>query len=64
MPLIASWIMDHEGMPGRGIPAPDPGCWLHPAVEVRESPIGGRGLFLTKRVERGVGPCLGSAADS
>ncbi|MBU2665407.1 SET domain-containing protein-lysine N-methyltransferase [Actinoplanes bogorensis] len=26
-------------------PAPETGCWLHPAVEVRASPISGVGLF-------------------
>ena len=28
-----------------GVPAPPETCWLHPGVEVRESPIEGRGLF-------------------
>lgn len=35
------------------IPTPAPDCWLHPAVEVRESSIEGRGLFATLRIERG-----------
>ena len=26
-------------------PAPEPECWLHPAAEVRSSPIAGDGLF-------------------
>ncbi|WP_250037813.1 SET domain-containing protein [Paractinoplanes maris] len=26
-------------------PTPEPDCWLHPAVEVRSSPIDGAGLF-------------------
>src|SRR5919205_3799755 len=26
-------------------PAPEPDCWLHPAVEIRPSPIAGEGLF-------------------
>jgi uncharacterized protein len=26
---------------------PDPECWLHPDVEVRPSPVAGRGLFTT-----------------
>jgi hypothetical protein len=26
-------------------PTPEPDCWLHPAVEVRRSPIAGEGLF-------------------
>ncbi|MEV4617282.1 SET domain-containing protein-lysine N-methyltransferase [Asanoa sp. NPDC049573] len=32
-------------------PAPD--CWLHPAVEVRDSPIAGRGLFATAVIPAG-----------
>jgi SET domain-containing protein len=35
------------------IPAPPPDCWLHPAVEVRDSPIEGRGLFAAERIPRG-----------
>jgi hypothetical protein len=27
------------------VPEPEPGCWLHPDVEVRASDIAGRGLF-------------------
>ena len=27
------------------VPTPAPDCWLHPHVEVRDSPIQGRGLF-------------------
>ncbi|HEX4700016.1 MAG TPA: hypothetical protein VH857_11745 [Actinomycetes bacterium] len=26
---------------------PDADCWLHPSVEVRDSPIEGHGLFVT-----------------
>ena len=29
-------------------------CWLHPDVEVRESPIAGRGLFATAVIAEGV----------
>jgi hypothetical protein len=35
------------------IAAPQPDCWLHPAVEVRRSSISGRGLFATARVPAG-----------
>jgi hypothetical protein len=34
-------------------PAPEPDCWLHPDVEVRESPIEGRGLFARAPVPAG-----------
>ena len=30
---------------------PEPDCWLHPDVEVRSSPISGRGLFATADIE-------------
>jgi SET domain-containing protein len=30
---------------GRAWPPPAPDCWLHPAVEVRPSPVAGSGLF-------------------
>jgi hypothetical protein len=29
------------------VPEPEPSCWLHDAVEVRQSEIAGRGLFAT-----------------
>jgi hypothetical protein len=32
---------------------PDGDCWLHPAVEVRDSPIEGRGLFATSALPAG-----------
>jgi 8-oxo-dGTP pyrophosphatase MutT (NUDIX family) len=32
---------------------PDADCWLHPSVEVRESPIEGRGLFATSVLTAG-----------
>ncbi len=32
---------------------PGPDCWLHPDVEVRSSPISGRGLFATARITAG-----------
>ena len=32
------------------IPPPAPDCWLHPAAEVRESPISGRGLFARETI--------------
>jgi uncharacterized protein len=35
------------------IPMPAPDCWLHPAVEVRESSIEGRGLFATVGIGAG-----------
>jgi SET domain-containing protein len=31
-------------------PEPDPDCWLHPGIEVRDSPIEGRGLFATDSI--------------
>ncbi len=34
---------------------PGPDCWLHPAVEVRDSPIAGRGLFARSRIKQGEG---------
>lgn len=36
-----------------GITPPEPDCWLHPAVEVRSSPIGGHGLFATAAIAEG-----------
>ena len=32
---------------------PEPDCWLHPDVEVRDSPIAGRGLFATAAIPGG-----------
>ncbi|HET7016370.1 MAG TPA: SET domain-containing protein-lysine N-methyltransferase [Streptosporangiaceae bacterium] len=32
---------------------PEPDCWLHPDVEVRRSPISGRGLFATASIAVG-----------
>jgi hypothetical protein len=32
---------------------PQPDCWLHPDVEVRRSPISGRGLFAAARITAG-----------
>jgi hypothetical protein len=36
-----------------GLPLPAADCWLHPGVEVRESPIEGRGLFATEPLPSG-----------
>ena len=33
---------------------PEPDCWLHPAVEVRPSPIAGHGLFATAPIAAGI----------
>lgn len=33
--------------------APEVDCWTHPAIEVCESPIEGRGLFATEHISRG-----------
>ena len=33
--------------------APEPDCWLHPDVEVRRSPISGRGLFAAAPITAG-----------
>ena len=33
--------------------APPTDCWLHPAVEVRPSPLSGRGLFATETIAEG-----------
>jgi uncharacterized protein len=35
------------------IAPPEPDCWLHPAAEVRESRIAGRGLFATAIIPTG-----------
>ncbi|AGZ40456.1 SET domain-containing protein [Actinoplanes friuliensis] len=35
------------------IPPPDPDCWLHSGVEVRDSPIEGRGLFARRPIPAG-----------
>jgi SET domain-containing protein len=35
------------------IPPPHPDCWLHPDVEVRWSPIAGRGLFASAPIPAG-----------
>jgi SET domain-containing protein len=32
---------------------PEADCWLHPAIEVRESPIAGRGLFARQPIAAG-----------
>jgi hypothetical protein len=32
---------------------PEEECWVHPAIEVRQSPLGGMGLFATERICRG-----------
>ena len=37
----------------QAVPAPPETCWLHPGVEVRESPIEGRGLFATEPIKAG-----------
>jgi uncharacterized protein len=47
--------------------SPEPGCWLHPDVEVRPSPIAGLGLFATApiaacTVVSRLGGCLVSSA--
>jgi hypothetical protein len=36
------------------IPAPEPDCWLRPGVEVRESPIEGKGLFACEPIPAGI----------
>jgi hypothetical protein len=38
---------------GASIAAPEADCWLHPDVEVRESPIQGRGLFARRPIRAG-----------
>lgn len=35
------------------IEAPEPDCWLHPDLEVRDSPIQGRGLFARAPIPAG-----------
>jgi uncharacterized protein len=35
------------------VDSPQPDCWLHPDVEVRRSPISGRGLFATANIAVG-----------
>lgn len=35
------------------IDGPPPGCWLHPSIQVRRSPIGGRGLFAVDALPAG-----------
>ena len=35
------------------VPAPPETCWLHPGIEVRESPMEGRGLFATEPINAG-----------
>jgi len=35
------------------ITPPEPNCWLHPDVEVRSSPIAGRGLFASAPIPTG-----------
>src|SRR5262245_59684928 len=35
------------------VPVPEIDCWLHPEVEVRLSPIDGRGLFARRRINAG-----------
>ena len=35
------------------VPGPPETCWLHPGVEVLESPIEGRGLFATEPIKAG-----------
>lgn len=35
------------------VPAPEPDCWLHADVEVRPSPIAGRGLFARTTIPAG-----------
>jgi hypothetical protein len=34
-------------------PQPSPECWLHPAVEIRRSPVSGDGLFVRAPVRAG-----------
>lgn len=40
-------------MSPRPLPPPEPDCWLHPGVEVRTSPIEGRGLFARAAIPAG-----------
>ena len=40
-----------RGVQGRYVPPAD--CWLHEAVEVRPSPIEGRGLFAAQNLSAG-----------
>ncbi|MEV0720959.1 SET domain-containing protein [Asanoa sp. NPDC050611] len=35
------------------VDVPEPDCWLHPDVEVRPSPIAGRGLFASRPIAAG-----------
>jgi SET domain-containing protein len=35
------------------VTTPEPDCWLHPDVEVRDSPIQGRGLFAARDIATG-----------
>jgi SET domain-containing protein len=35
------------------VTAPEPDCWLHAGVEVRSSPISGRGLFARESMQAG-----------
>src|SRR3954464_3658295 len=41
------------GHRGLVIEAPEPDCWLHPDLEVRDSPIEGRGLFARAAIPGG-----------
>jgi uncharacterized protein len=34
-------------------PTPEPDCWLHPAAEIRSSPIAGKGLFARTAIPKG-----------
>ena|SRR5690349_8927019 len=46
---------DGHGRPGyrRPVRKPDSDCWLHPGIEVRDSPIEGRGLFARQPLPAG-----------
>lgn len=35
------------------VTTPEPDCWLHPDVEIRDSPIQGRGLFALRDITAG-----------
>ena len=45
------------------VQAPEPDCWLHPDLEVRDSPIEGRGLFARAAIGAGtVVSCYGTSS--
>jgi G:T/U-mismatch repair DNA glycosylase len=47
--LVAEFAALRDAVPSR----PEPDCWLHPDVEVRPSPIAGKGLFARAPIPRG-----------